>query len=90
MDADQIRRLKPKLFRYLKRFDDCCSRRNSRDHFSTYIEGQLAGIETALDTHLGELPVLGSGSQGTQGEKSGPHRVPGARRGGGAGAELVA
>lgn len=44
MDADQIRRLKPKLIRYLKRFDDCFSRRNSRAHFSTYIEGQLSDL----------------------------------------------
>jgi SRSO17 transposase len=44
MDADQIRKLKPKLIRYLKRFDDCFSRRNSRDHFSTYIEGQLSDL----------------------------------------------
>jgi len=44
MDADQIRKLKPKLFRYLREFDDCFSRRNSRDHFSTYIEGQLSDL----------------------------------------------
>ena len=44
MDADQIRKLKPKLIRYLKRFADCFSRRNSRDHFSTYIEGQLSDL----------------------------------------------
>ena len=44
MDADQIRKLKPKLIRYLKRFDDCFSRRNSRDHFSTYVEGQLSDL----------------------------------------------
>lgn len=44
MDADQIRKLKPKLIRYLKRFDDCFSRRNSRAHFSTYVEGQLSDL----------------------------------------------
>ena len=44
MDADQIRKLKPELFRYLKRFDDCFSRRESRDHFSTYVEGQLSDL----------------------------------------------
>jgi SRSO17 transposase len=44
MDADQIRKLKPKLVRYLKRFDDCFSRRNSREHFSTYVEGQLSDL----------------------------------------------
>jgi SRSO17 transposase len=44
MDADQIRKLKPELIRYLKRFDDCFSRRNSRAHFSTYVEGQLSDL----------------------------------------------
>ena len=45
MDADQIRKLKPKLIRYLKRFENCFSRRNSRNHFSTYIEGQLSDLK---------------------------------------------
>jgi SRSO17 transposase len=45
MDAKQIRKLKPKLMRYLKRFDDCFSRHNSRTHFSTYIEGQLSDLK---------------------------------------------
>ena len=44
MDAGQIRRLKPKLIQYLKQFDDCFSHRHSRDHFSTYIEGQLSDL----------------------------------------------
>ena len=44
MDADQIRKLKPKLMRYLGQFDDCFSQHNSRDHFSTYVEGQLSDL----------------------------------------------
>jgi SRSO17 transposase len=44
MDADQIRRLKPMLTRYLKRFDDCCSRRETRAHFTTYVTGQLSDL----------------------------------------------
>ena len=44
MDAKQIRKLKPMLVRYLKRFDDCFSRRDSREHFSTYVEGQLSDL----------------------------------------------
>ena len=44
MDANQIRRVKPKLIRYLKRFEDCFSRRNSREHFATYVEGQLSDL----------------------------------------------
>ena len=44
MDADQIRRLKPELIRYLEAFDDCFSRREAREHFSTYVEGQLSDL----------------------------------------------
>jgi SRSO17 transposase len=44
MDAAQIRQLKPMLTRYLKQFDDCFSRRETREHFSTYVEGQLSDL----------------------------------------------
>lgn len=44
MDADQIRRLKPELTRYLKRFDDCFARRDTRAHFPLYIQGQLSDL----------------------------------------------
>lgn len=44
MDAKQIRKLKSILTSYLKRFDDCFSRRDSREHFSTYVEGQLSDL----------------------------------------------
>jgi SRSO17 transposase len=44
MDAEQIRKLKPMLTRYLKRFDDCFFRRDTREHFSTYVEGQLSDL----------------------------------------------
>ena len=44
MDADQIRKLKPMLTRYLEGFDDCFSRRETREHFSTYVEGQLSDL----------------------------------------------
>lgn len=44
MDADQIRRLKPDLTRYLKRFDDCFARRDTRAHFPVYVEGQLSDL----------------------------------------------
>lgn len=44
MDAEEIRRLKPKLIRYLGEFDDCFSRGETREHFSTYIEGQLSDL----------------------------------------------
>jgi SRSO17 transposase len=44
MDADQIRRLRPELTRYLKRFDRCFSRRETRAHLRTYVEGQLSDL----------------------------------------------
>ena len=45
MDADQIRQLKPMLTRYLSQFADCFARRDTRAHFSTYVEGQLSNLE---------------------------------------------
>jgi SRSO17 transposase len=45
MDAEQIRKLKPELRRYLDRFDDCFSRRDTRVHFCTYVEGQLSDLK---------------------------------------------
>lgn len=44
MDADQIRRLKPELTRYLKQFDDCFARRDTRARFPVYVEGQLSDL----------------------------------------------
>jgi SRSO17 transposase len=44
MDADQIRRLRPELTRYLKWFEDCFSRRDTRAYFPIYLEGQLSDL----------------------------------------------
>jgi SRSO17 transposase len=44
MDADQIRGLKPMLTRYLKRFDDCFARQDTRAHFPVYVGGQLSDL----------------------------------------------
>jgi SRSO17 transposase len=44
MDADQIRGLKPMLTRYLKRFDGCFGRRDTRAHLSVYVGGQLSDL----------------------------------------------
>jgi SRSO17 transposase len=44
MDADQIRRLKPELTRYLHEFDDCFARRDTRARLPTYVEGQLSEL----------------------------------------------
>lgn len=44
MDAEQIRRLEPQLAEYLKRFEDCFARRDTRAHFPVYVRGQLSGL----------------------------------------------
>ena len=44
MDAKQIRRLKPELMDYLNMFEDCFSRSDTREHFMTYIAGQLSDL----------------------------------------------
>lgn len=44
MDADQIRRLRPLLTRYLKRFEDCFARQDTRAYLPVYVEGQLSNL----------------------------------------------
>ena len=44
MDAEQIRRLRPDLKRYLRQFDDCFGRRDTRGHMPKYVEGQLSDL----------------------------------------------
>jgi SRSO17 transposase len=44
MDVPQLRRLKPKLNAFLKRFDDCFQRKDTRAHLPTYITGQLSDL----------------------------------------------
>jgi SRSO17 transposase len=44
MDAQQIRQLKPMLTAYLKRFDDCFTRKDTRAHVDVYVEGQLSNL----------------------------------------------
>ena len=45
MDAAEIRRLRPMLTCYMKRFDDCFTRRQTRAHLRTYVEGQLSDLD---------------------------------------------
>lgn len=45
MDADQVRRLKPELTRYLKQFGSCFSRKESRAYLSVYVHGQLSDLD---------------------------------------------
>jgi SRSO17 transposase len=44
MDAKQIRRLKPMLTRYLREFEDCFARRDTRAHLPLYVGGQLSDL----------------------------------------------
>jgi SRSO17 transposase len=44
MNIPQIRKLKPKLKKFLKRFDDCFPRKDTRAHLPTYVSGQLSDI----------------------------------------------
>lgn len=44
MDVPQLRRLKPKLGQFLKRFDDCFPRKDTRAHLPVYVRGQLSDI----------------------------------------------
>ena len=44
MDAQQIRGLRPMLTCFLKRFDDCFARKDTRAHLSVYVGGQLSDL----------------------------------------------
>jgi SRSO17 transposase len=44
MDAGQIRQLGSKLNRFLKQFDDCFSRKDTRGHLPVFIKGQLSDL----------------------------------------------
>jgi SRSO17 transposase len=44
MDAQELRQLKPELTKYLKRFDQCFSRKDTRAHLPVYVTGQLSDL----------------------------------------------
>src|SRR3954465_2531741 len=44
MDIPQLRKLKPKPRQFLKRFDDCFPRKDTRAHLPVYISGQLSDL----------------------------------------------
>jgi len=44
MDVQQIRKLRPKLKKFLRRFDHCFPRKDTRVHLPVYISGQLSDI----------------------------------------------
>ena len=60
MDAEQIRGLKSMLARYLKQFDCCFARRDTRAHLSVYVEGQLSDLDAKsvepIAVHAGVAP----------------------------------
>jgi SRSO17 transposase len=50
MDIPQIRKLNPALKTFLKRFDDCFPRKDTRAHLPVYISGQLSDLpETSVE-----------------------------------------
>lgn len=44
MNEKEIRQLQPMLSAYLKRFDDCFTRIDTRAHLSVYVKGQLSDL----------------------------------------------
>jgi SRSO17 transposase len=44
MDAAKILQLEPKLDDYLKRFDDCFRRKDTRAHLPVFVQGQLSDL----------------------------------------------
>src|SRR5208282_3233356 len=44
MDVQEIRKLKPELRNFLKMFDDCFDRKDTRAHLPVYIQGQLSNL----------------------------------------------
>jgi SRSO17 transposase len=44
MDIPQIRKLKPALKKFLKKFDHCFPRKDTRAHLPVYVSGQLSDI----------------------------------------------
>jgi SRSO17 transposase len=44
MDVQQLRKLRPRLRQFLKRFDDCFPRKDTRAHLPVYVSGQLSDL----------------------------------------------
>src|SRR6195952_960670 len=44
MEVQQLRKLRPRLRQFLKRFDDCFSRKDTRAHLPVYVSGQLSDL----------------------------------------------
>ena len=44
MDTHQVRRLEPKLVQFLRHFDGCFRRKDTRAHLGVYVRGQLSDL----------------------------------------------
>lgn len=44
MEVQQLRKLRPRLRQFLKRFDDCFPRKDTRGHLPVYVSGQLSDL----------------------------------------------
>jgi SRSO17 transposase len=44
MEVQQLRKLKPRLRKFLARFDDCFPRKDTRAHLPVYVRGQLSDL----------------------------------------------
>lgn len=58
MDAASIRRLKPKLFKYLGEYGDCSGRSDTRGHLTTYVEGQLSKLDRKSVEPITLVPIV--------------------------------
>jgi SRSO17 transposase len=71
VDVPQLRRLKPKLTSFLKRFDDCFPRKDTRAHLPTYITGQLSDLP---DKSVEPMAIKAGGAPRTLQEFLSQHR----------------
>jgi hypothetical protein len=57
MDVDQIRRLEPKLAKFLDLFHDCFDRKDNSAHLGVYVRGQIRVARAVREpaTQLGRV-----------------------------------
>jgi hypothetical protein len=55
MDIPQIRKLKPALKKFLKRFDRCFPRKYTRAHLPVYVSGQLSDLSVSFPLRPGRF-----------------------------------
>lgn len=61
MELQELRKLRGRLTRYMKSFEDCIKTKPSREHFRTYVRGQLGPLPRknieAIALEAGRVPV---------------------------------